>query len=146
MRRKSRVERRRALSPGDDWVAYVDEESGQPDVYVDRFPQLGNRVRISTDGGEDPHWSTDGSELFYLHEDWMMAITINFEGASIRPDAPEPLFQLRGVALRDGFNNYDVDGERFLIRQLEKGAVPRPEIRVVTNWFEELERLAPHPK
>lgn len=48
------------------WAAYVSNESGRPDVYVQPYPRPGGRGLISTAGGSDPVWSPDGMELFYL--------------------------------------------------------------------------------
>ena len=54
-----------ALSPDGRWLAYTSDETGQNEVYVERFPDLGNKEQISTGGGRAPVWSPDGSELFY---------------------------------------------------------------------------------
>ena len=35
------------------------------------------------------------------------------------------------------------DGDRFLVLELSAGSAPRDEIRVTTNWFEELKELVP---
>ena len=44
-----------------------------------------------------------------------------------------------------GGRTYDVspDGERFVVLKQVRDANARPEIIVVQNWFEELNRLAP---
>jgi hypothetical protein len=54
-----------ALSPDSRWMAYASDESGGYEVYVQRFPTLGEKHRISTHGGIQPCWSRDGRELFY---------------------------------------------------------------------------------
>ena len=48
------------------WVAYRSNDTGEPEIYVDRFPELGNRQPVSQNGGIMPVWSPDGRELFYL--------------------------------------------------------------------------------
>ena len=55
-----------ALSADGQWIAYVSDDTGRLEVYVQRFPGLGERQQISTDGGMDPMWSPDGRALFYL--------------------------------------------------------------------------------
>ena len=40
-----------ALSPDGEWVAYVSDQTGRPEVYVQRFPDLGDRRLISSGGG-----------------------------------------------------------------------------------------------
>jgi Tol biopolymer transport system component len=52
-------------SPDGGWLAYVSDESGQPDVYAARWPG-GARVRVSFAGGTRPRWSRDGRAVFFL--------------------------------------------------------------------------------
>jgi Tol biopolymer transport system component len=47
-------------------VAYVSDESGKNQVYVRQFPGLGEKVPVSIEEGQNPRWSHDGRELFYL--------------------------------------------------------------------------------
>ena len=67
------------LSPNGRWVAYASDETGQYEVYVQRFPELGERRLISTGGGMQPTWSPDGKELFYRrwYDDAMMVVPID---------------------------------------------------------------------
>jgi eukaryotic-like serine/threonine-protein kinase len=57
------------FSPNGKWVAYVSSEPGRAEVYVDRYPSLGEKVAVSTDGGNRPRWSRDSRELFYRQGD-----------------------------------------------------------------------------
>ena len=38
------------VSPSGKWIAYASIVSGRPDIYVERYPELGNRQPISTTG------------------------------------------------------------------------------------------------
>ncbi len=51
------------LSPDGRWMAYNSNESGGFEVYIQRYPDLGEKVTVSTGGGGSPLWSPDGSEL-----------------------------------------------------------------------------------
>ena len=53
------------LSPDGRWLAYISNETGAYEVYVEAFPATGFRRQISTQGGFEPHWRPDGKELFY---------------------------------------------------------------------------------
>ena len=55
-----------AFSPDFHWVAYRSDETGTPEIYVRRLPDLGGKKRISTGGGWHPIWSHNGRELFFL--------------------------------------------------------------------------------
>lgn len=54
-----------AFSPDGRSIAYASNESGQFDIYLDSYPKPGVRVRVTTAGGTEPRWSTNGRELFF---------------------------------------------------------------------------------
>jgi serine/threonine-protein kinase len=120
------------LSPGGEWLAYTSNESGRFEVWVERFPDGGDRVRVSTGGGTSPAWSADGGELYFREGDRMMVAALG-DGLV---DRPSLLFERRLL-------NYDVapDG-RFIAVLPDENAAP-PVVDVVLNWFEELRRLSP---
>ena len=140
-----------AVSPDGEWIAYNSSESGQNEVYVQRFPALGGKQTISTDGGRDPLWSADGSELFYRAPAGMMVVPVLETEPTFRAGDAEVLFDtqyLFVITLR----TYDLhpDGRRFLMVKEgaltdDSGASTGPQIILVENWFEELQRLVPIP-
>ena len=54
-----------AISPDGLWIAYTSDRTGNREIYVERFPELGGEQLISRGGGAYPVWSQDGRELFY---------------------------------------------------------------------------------
>jgi serine/threonine-protein kinase len=134
------------ISPNGKWLAYQAGPVGRQDVYLASFPDVEQkRWQISQEGGVEPVWSRDGTELFFRGAGRMMAVRIDPEGET-EPGSPTPLFDDRWV---DGYQravNYDVhpDG-RFLM--LERADLSEEELNlqviVVDNWFDELERLVP---
>ena len=54
------------FSPDGRWLAYVSNQSGRNEVYVQPYPGPGERHLISTNGGNQPAWSPNGRELFYV--------------------------------------------------------------------------------
>jgi Tol biopolymer transport system component len=46
------------------WLAYVSDESGRYEIYVQPYPGPGGKYQISTDGGTEPVWNHKGGELF----------------------------------------------------------------------------------
>ncbi|MCH7847489.1 MAG: PD40 domain-containing protein, partial [Planctomycetes bacterium] len=85
-------ERRARISPDGRWIAYVSNSSNQDEVYVQRFPQMDGMWQISTDGGKDPIWSPDGSELFYRKREAVIAVPVETEPV-FRAGTPEVLFE-----------------------------------------------------
>ena len=140
-----------AISPDGRWLAYSSDLSGRTEIYVQRFPDLGDRQRISTNGGNVPRWSRDGTELLYQSLDGrqLLAVPVITE-PTFTTGVPEVLFE--GAYLQPVFGNrpYDVtpDGERFVL--IKTGVVTgdiddSPQIILTLNWFEELTRLVPTP-
>jgi serine/threonine-protein kinase len=81
------------FSPDGKWIAYVSDESGRNDVYVQPFPGPGPKWLVSTDGGLDPLWSQTGHELFYRQGDELMVVTVaaQAEYAATRSGSPGPV-------------------------------------------------------
>ncbi len=120
------------FSPSGRWMAYESDESGQFDVYVRPFPNLGEARRISTEGGRHPRWRADGKELFYLASDGTMNSVDVVAGDTFHANTPKPLFR---TALKDlAFGcPYDVtpDGQRFLLMVERHSPTP---LTLVQNW------------
>ncbi len=130
------------FSPDGKWLAYVSNESGQFEVYVQSFPGPGGKSLISTRGGLGPRWSADGSELFYRQGQEMMVVPVKLQ-PTLALGEPKVLFE-GSYAMDNQFNGYyDVsqDGQRFLMVKEEQRE--QDQIRVILNWFEELKRLVP---
>ncbi len=123
------------FSPDDRFVAYQSNLSGTNEIYVQTFPDpAGGRWTIGT--GNDPRWSRNGKELFYLTggSGRLMAVPVTLKPA-FHAGLPKELF-----TFPPGPNSYDVtaDGQK-LIRfafgtdPATSGAPPSP-ITVVLNW------------
>src|SRR5262249_45929511 len=80
------------LSPDGRWMVYQSNESGQPEIYVRRYPALDRAWQVSEGGGVQPRWSSTGREIYYRGGHYMMAATFDASGA-------EPAFGKRGRCL-----------------------------------------------
>jgi serine/threonine-protein kinase len=135
------------FSPDGRWLAYVSNESGRPEVYVQPYPGPGGKWQISTDGGTEPVWNRNGRELFYRSGNKMMAVETTMQ-PSFSAGKPRMLFE--GPYFTTAFPtmtvSYDVsaDGQRFLVvKETEAASRSAEQINVVLNWFEELKRRVP---
>jgi serine/threonine protein kinase/Tol biopolymer transport system component len=121
------------FSPDGKWIAYVSDESGKNEVYVQNFPPAGGKWQISTDGGREPSWNPNGKELFYLHLNQLMAVDVKTGMDRFDPATPHLLFEAPfGNMLR---NAYDVapDGQKFLVNARFENTVS-PSMAIVLNW------------
>jgi eukaryotic-like serine/threonine-protein kinase len=122
------------LSPDDRWIAYVSDESGSDEVYVRSFPASEGRWQISTGGGTQPRWRSDGRELYFISAESRLTAVEVASAPQLTYRAPQTLFVLRGAG------DYAVapDG-RFLVL-MPVGERGNRELQVVLNWASELRR------
>jgi serine/threonine-protein kinase len=124
------------LSPDGRFLAYVSNNSGRAEVYVQEFPGPGGKWQVSTEGGTEPVWSRNGKELFYRTSREMKAVSIVTEPAfaATRTDV---LFADSFVKHGWFLANYDVspDGQSFLMVKSE-AREDAAHLVLIQNWPE----------
>ena len=129
-----------SLSPDGRWLAFVSEETGQREVYVEAFPATGFRHQISVGGGGGPVWSRDGRAVFYKNRDDVFRVGAD-TSRGFSAGKPERLFERHYV--RASFD-YDVaPTERFLMIKPSEEELKPSQLNVVVNWVDELARRVP---
>ncbi len=137
------------FSPDGRWLAYTSDESGRLEVYVQPYPEPGDRQPISTDGGTAPVWSRNGRELFFMTLPQgdltkMMAVPVT-TGPTFMAGTPHTLFEgpyVTNTIIR--LYNVAPDGGRFLMmRRVERPPLKLTQMILVQHWFEELKRRVP---
>jgi serine/threonine-protein kinase len=140
------VEGAPAFSPDGRWIAYISNESGRPEIYVQPYPGPGGKWQISTEGGSEPVWNPNGRELFYRSGSRMMAVDVTSQ-PTFAAGRPRMLFEGEYFAVQFPLTSaaYDVtaDGQRFLMVKETQAPTAVTQINVVLNWFEELKRRVP---
>ena len=130
------------FSPDGRFLAYESDQSGRPEIYVQRLPLTPQRWVVSRDGGSAPRWSRSGPELFFRARDGrVMAVAVTL-GAAFRAAEPQALFSETAVP-GSMSREFDVaaDGQRFLVVARAPGHTSR--IVVVQNWLREFEPQRP---
>jgi WD40 repeat protein len=128
------------VSPDGQWIAYVSDVTGQPEIYVQRFPAGGDRVKISAELGTIPRWSPDGSEIIYVDDtnSKYYSVSVAVQDGTFRAQLPELIFQMK----KDEYSlAYDLsnDGKRFLFRRAGQANVDSSrDPTLIVNWFKEL--------
>jgi hypothetical protein len=127
------------FSPDGRFVAYQSNESGRNEIYVQTFPNPTGKWQVSTAGGFDASWRSDGKEIFYRAPDQkLMAVDVQAK-ETFQAGIPRALFAAR-VPVGLYRNRYATpDGQRFLfVAPLGRDAMTPT--TVMLNWFGELGR------
>jgi len=112
------------LSPDARWLAYVSDESGEPDVYAAPWPR-GPRVRVSFAGGMRPRWGGNGRTLFFLRGSQIMRTELSSSGFT----TPRSVLELRGI------RDFDVSRRRNVVLAVVPAAVSTPAApSVIVDW------------
>jgi len=131
-----------AISPDGRWLAYDSDETGAPEVYVQSFPEPGEKHRVSTGGGTSAQWSRDGHELVFFNLSQFFSgsgpvFSVDVETTpSFKAGTPRLLFTPQPDIL--GLTATS-DLKRFLAAIPAEGAAP-PSITIMLNWQAALKR------
>jgi len=127
------------FSPDGKWVAYMSNESGQYEIYVqpvfDRM--VGGKRQVSVNGGSFVQWGREQKELFYIAPDnRLMAVSIHLasDPLSVQSDAPVALFATRlgGAWQAPPGREYVFRDGRFLMNTaLDEPVSP---ISIILDW------------
>jgi hypothetical protein len=127
------------FSPDGKWVAYTSRESGRAEVYMTNFPQPSGKWQISTTGGNQPRWRSDGKALFYMGIDrTLMEVPITFQADAVDIGAPQPYVKTKAITLRFG-GSYDVARDGRVLVNSTVGEDTRT-ITMVVNWTAEIKK------
>ena len=124
------------FSPDGRWLAYQSDESGRPEVYVTAYPDRGRKWQISTDGGQGPRWSHDGSEVLYQSADGsLVAVRVEPRNGGLLIGKAETLFNTMIQPTGNYFWDIAADGERVLAMEAVSSR-EAPNLSVVVNWLQ----------
>ena len=132
------------FSPDNKWLAFLSNESGQAEVYIqaldrggDSLRVTGERFLVSRQGAQCLRWRKNGKELFYLGADGRVyAVALAFGADGVHAGQPAPLFTIDTEA-RAAIHSvvaFDVspDGNRFVIPSMTPGE--RSALVVLQDW------------
>ncbi len=127
------------ISPDGRWIAYISDESGENEVYVQPFPSGSGKWRISSGGGSLPRWAPDGKRIYFTRREEIfsvpLTISVGQAGGTIAVGREERVMATQGL------NSFDVspNGKTIIVAQRGVGTLP-DKFHVVLNWFEELKK------
>ena len=132
-----------AVSPSGQWLAYNSDETGRSEIWVHDLTG-GARFQVTSAGGQEPHWSGDGRQLFYASANRLMAMPIE-AGKTFRHGQPRPLFDgIYSWGIESG-RSYDRDptAARFLLVRPVEAAASQRTVRMVLGWMLDLQDRSP---
>jgi eukaryotic-like serine/threonine-protein kinase len=108
-----------AFSPDGHFLAFDSDETGQREIYVQGFPDPVDRWRVSTDGGSNAFWRSDGRELYFTRkgsELVAVSVEVSSDGSTLSFGAPQRLFSIDLKAVRR--RQVDtIDGKTFIVNR-----------------------------
>ena len=141
------------LSPDGKWLAYCASEDGSTtqQVFVQPWPSLDRKFKVSTNGGNSVVWTRNGAEIVFT--EWsvdsagetpsrFMAAAVS-TASGFSASTPRELFTAI-IAMASDVRAFDAtpDGSRFLVVSGLRTQAPAGEPRVIINWFAELRKLS----
>ena len=105
------------FSEDENWIAYTSEKDmqGSYAIYINRFPEMDQEIRISSGGGEEPKWLPDGSGVYYRNGDQWMKVSLNFDG-EMEIGEPELFFEGDYVNVWGPSHDVFPDGRVLLLK------------------------------
>jgi hypothetical protein len=133
-----------SFSPDGQFALFQADDTGRDEVYVQSIAEGGERLQISSNGGQEPHWGQNG-DIFYRLDDEFFRIKTRLVNGKYQFEEPESMFRnsvIPGDAAE--LHTYDVtaDGSRVIAVTIPRARWPR-RIELITHWTDRLNELAP---
>jgi WD40 repeat protein len=137
-----------AFSPDGRWLAYISDELGVWDIWVQPFPSLKGRWQVSRGNATPPFWSRTASEILYQVRDGLVRVPYSIEGERFVPgkSSVRALTLPRSRPAPIGVEMFDLTPDNRLLMAPEiESTTPRDSGRVtfLINFFDELRRRVP---
>lgn len=132
-----------SFSPNEQYVAYQASSQGSGfQIFVRRYPPTAERWQISETNGEVPLWSPDGKKLYFRNVgiSKIFEVDITYE-PEFRVNKPRLLIETISTDVPGKEWAISEDGERFLVLDPVRKEQTTTSLRVVENWFDEIESI-----
>jgi serine/threonine-protein kinase len=132
------------VSPDGRWIVYASNEGGRSAVFVRPFPRGDGRWQVSAPYGTEPHWSSDGSEIYFRSDGWLHAVKVDTkQGFS----AARPVQLFNRIAFGGNPRTFSASPMgRFLVGRTRDVEVPPVSVHFDLSFAETVARLTAPPR
>jgi len=127
------------VSPDGHWIAYSSDESGRREVHIAAFRSdggVGDTLRVTKSGGENPFWSADGRTIRYVDPSGRVMVLGVATTPELSVGSPTPLFDSQKLNVI--MNDILPDGRQLVIMRGEEESDEIRRLAVVLNFDREL--------
>ena len=122
------------VSPDGRWLAYFSNETGRFELYVQSFPDGGNKLQVSQAGARAAWWTRDGRQLLFVGVDsrslWRADVTLApASGGRLTIGAPT-----KTASFPSEIRSIDATPDRQRLLALSPERTGAGSITVVQNW------------
>ena len=126
------------ISPDGHWLAYTSLESGLPEVYVEAYGGGQGKWQVSS-GGQQPQWSRDGKQLYYMDLTFnVFSVPVKENGGALQFGAPQMMVGTTNWSAPQAFYDVTPDGSKFLLNRIVQQVAQS--VTVMTNFSVELKK------
>jgi eukaryotic-like serine/threonine-protein kinase len=126
------------LSPNGRWLAYSSTESGRVEVYVQAYGGGQGKWQVTPNGGQVPHWSSDGKELYYFDlNQSIVAVSVKENGGALQFGTAQTLIN-QWTVLTFPFYGVAPDSKRFLMERVSQQV--NQHVTLLTNFTSGLKK------
>jgi eukaryotic-like serine/threonine-protein kinase len=126
------------ISPDGHWLAYASLQSGVPEVYVEAYGGRQGKWQVSN-GGQQPHWSPDGKQLYYMDSTFnLFVVPVKENAGALQFGAPQMLVGTTSWSAPQAFYDVAPDGSKFLLNRIVQQVAQS--VTVVTDFSSELKK------
>ncbi len=124
---------RGSFSPDGGWLAYMSNETGAYEVFVESIVPGGGRWRVSSEGGLHPRWATAGDRLYYLSPGGdVLATDLRQESGGIRFGQTTTITQGVEVGNVNNYSENRSDGSLLVLKMAQNRE--NSMLSLITGW------------
>jgi serine/threonine protein kinase len=102
------------FSPDGKWYTYMSNETGRYEIYIRPTDASPSKWQVSTNGGENPRWCSNGKEIVYhIGNQQILSTAVKVSGNQIEVGKSVQLFKI-DAGFQNSVKDVSVDGKQIL--------------------------------